>query len=57
MSDTDRLTLAYVEAHPADAARVLERLPTAQATAFFGALPARALAPAFGMGARRAVAP
>jgi len=48
MADTERLTLAYVEAHPADAARVLERLPTAQATAFFAALPARALAPAFG---------
>jgi magnesium transporter len=48
MADTERLTLAYVEAHPADAARVLERLPTAQATAFFASLPARALAPAFG---------
>jgi magnesium transporter len=48
MSEAERLTLAYVEAHPGDAARVLERLPTAQATAFFAALPARALAPAFG---------
>jgi len=48
MAEAERLTLAYVEAHPGDAARVLERLPTAQATAFFAALPARALAPAFG---------
>jgi len=48
MAETDRLTLAYIEAHPGDAARVLERLPTAQATAFFASLPARALAPAFG---------
>lgn len=48
MAEAERLTLAYVEAHPADAARVLERLPTAQATAFFASLPARALAPAFG---------
>ena len=48
MAETDRLTLAYVEAHPGDAARVLERLPTEQASAFFAALPARALAPALG---------
>jgi len=48
MAEAERLTLAYIEAHPADAARVLERLPTAQATAFFASLPARALAPAFG---------
>jgi len=48
MAEAERLTLAYVEAHPGDAARVLERLPTAQATAFFASLPARALAPAFG---------
>lgn len=48
MAEAERLTLAYVEAHPADAARVLERLPTPQASAFFAALPARALAPAFG---------
>jgi magnesium transporter len=48
MAEAERLTLAYVEAHPGDAARVLERLPTEQATAFFASLPARALAPAFG---------
>jgi len=48
MAEAERLTLAYIEAHPADAARVLERLPSAQATAFFASLPARALAPAFG---------
>ena len=47
MAEAERLTLAYVEAHPGDAARVLERLPTAQATAFFASLPARVLAPAF----------
>jgi len=47
MAETERLTLAYVEGHPGDAARVLERLPTEQASAFFAALPARALAPAF----------
>lgn len=48
MAETERLTLAYIEAHPGDAARVLERLPTAQATALFAALPARVLAPALG---------
>jgi magnesium transporter len=48
MAEAERLTLAYVEAHPGDAARVLERLPTPQASAFFVALPARAVAPAFG---------
>lgn len=48
MAEDERLTLAFVEAHPGDAARVLERLPTAQAAAFFAALPARALAPALG---------
>ncbi|MDX1375604.1 MAG: hypothetical protein R3357_08590 [Burkholderiales bacterium] len=48
MAEVERLTLAYVEAHPGDAARVLERLPTAQASALFAALPARALAPALG---------
>lgn len=48
MAEAERLTLAYVEAHPGDAARVLERLPTPQASALFAALPARALAPALG---------
>lgn len=48
MAETERLSLAYIEAHPGDAARVLERLPTEQAAAFFAALPARALAPAIG---------
>ncbi len=48
MADAERLTLAFLEAHPGDAARVLERLPTAQAAAFFAALPARTLAPALG---------
>ena len=33
MADAERLTLAFLEAHPGDAARVLERLPTAQAAA------------------------
>lgn len=48
MAESERLTLAFLEAHPGDAARVLERLPTAQAAAFFAALPARALAPTLG---------
>jgi len=48
MAEAERLTLAFLEAHPGDAARVLERLPIAQAAAFFAALPARVLAPTLG---------
>lgn len=47
MADPQQLTLAYLEAHPRDAARVLERLPAKQAAALFVRLPARVAAPAF----------
>lgn len=45
MADADVLALAYVASHPGDAARVLERLPTSEAAAFFSRLPARTVAP------------
>ncbi|HEY5635780.1 MAG TPA: hypothetical protein VIS77_02680 [Burkholderiales bacterium] len=47
MADPQRLTLAFMEAHPRDAARVLERIPAAQAAELFEHLPARVAAPAF----------
>jgi magnesium transporter len=46
MADTESLTLAFLTAHPAEAARVLERLPGNQAGEFFARVPARAGAPA-----------
>ncbi len=45
MADAQRLTLAYISAHPADAARVLERMPVAESGALFARIPARAAAP------------
>lgn len=47
MADPERLTLAFLEGHPRDAARVLERMPAGQAAELFARLPARAAAPAF----------
>jgi magnesium transporter len=45
MADAQRLTLAYLSAHPADAARVLERMPVTESGALFARIPARAAAP------------
>src|SRR5688572_13241294 len=45
MAEAGVLTLAYVSAHPADAARVLETVAPAEAAALFASLPARAAAP------------
>lgn len=45
MADADALTLAFIEAHPADAARVLEALPAAESAALFARVPARLGAP------------
>ena len=45
MAEAGVLTLAYVSAHPADAARVLETVPPAESAALFASLPARAAAP------------
>ncbi|MEO8441849.1 MAG: hypothetical protein ABI547_05135 [Betaproteobacteria bacterium] len=46
MAEPGVLTLAYVSAHPTDAARVLAGVPAAEAAALFAGLPARAAAPA-----------
>lgn len=46
MADARSLTLAFMSTHAADAARVLETLPVAQATALVAELPARVSAPA-----------
>lgn len=46
MADPQSLTLAFLSAHPSEAARVLERLPGNQAGEFFARVPARAGAPA-----------
>ena len=43
MAEAQTLTLAFVSSHPADAARVLEGLPAADAAALFASLPARAV--------------
>ena len=45
MADAERLTLAFLSGHPADAARVLERMPVAESGALFARIPARAAAP------------
>ncbi len=45
MADVETLTLAYVIAHPADAARVLEMRAPVEGAALFTRLPARAVAP------------
>lgn len=41
MADPSALSIAYLTAHPGDAARVLERLPTPEAAALFERVPAR----------------
>src|SRR6185503_3439466 len=45
MAEPEALTLNYIVAHPAEAARVLERIPTADAAALFASVPARAGSP------------
>ena len=45
MAEPEALTLTYIAAHPAEAARVLERIPGADAAALFATVPARAGAP------------
>jgi len=45
MAEPEALTLTYISAHPAEAARVLERIPGADAAALFATVPARAAAP------------
>jgi magnesium transporter len=53
VADAHELTLAYVENHPDDAARVLERLPLDNTVAFLEGLPVRLGAPVI----RRMLAP
>lgn len=45
MANAETLTLAFVTAHPGEAARILERLNAADAAALFERVPARAGAP------------
>ena len=45
MADRESLTLSFVTAHPAEAARILERLDASDAAALFDRIPARAGAP------------
>ena len=45
MANPESLTLAFVTAHPAEAARILERLNASDAAALFDRVPARAGAP------------
>ena len=45
MADHDSLTLAFLSGHPAEAARILERLNGLDAAALFARVPARAGAP------------
>ena len=47
MASADTLTIAFLEAHPARAARVLERLPGPEAAALFTRVPARVGGPVF----------
>lgn len=48
MAEADALSLVFMRAHPADAARVLETLPTPQAAEFLARVPARVSAPVMG---------
>ncbi|MCZ7565545.1 MAG: hypothetical protein M5U08_18585 [Burkholderiales bacterium] len=45
MADAAALTLAFIEAHPVDAARVLETLPAPESSALFARVPPRLGAP------------
>ncbi len=45
MAEAEALTLTYIAAHPGEAARVLERIPGADAAALFASVPARAGSP------------
>lgn len=45
MASTEELSYAYLDAHPAEAARVLERLTTTDCAAFFAATPTRLAVP------------
>ena len=45
MADAERLTLAYLGAHPGDAARVLERMPAADCAGLLARVPARVAGP------------
>src|SRR5258708_22552621 len=45
MAEPEALTLTYITAHPAEAARVLERIPGPDAAALFASVPARAGSP------------
>ncbi len=46
-TELDALSVAFVDAHPDEAARELEAMPAAQTAALLAALPARLLAPTF----------
>jgi Mg/Co/Ni transporter MgtE len=48
MADPERLTLTYLDAHPGDAARVLERMPVGECAALLARVPARVAAPVLG---------
>lgn len=48
MNKVHDLTIAYVESHPGDAARVLERLPADATAAFLASIPVRIAAPLAG---------
>ena len=45
MADPERLTVAFLSSHPADAARVLERMSAAESSALFERVPARVAGP------------
>ena len=45
MADPERLTLTYLDAHPGDAARVLERMSAQDCAALLARVPARVAAP------------
>ena len=46
MAEIENLTLSYLDAHPSEAARVLERMPSQDSAALFSRVPARSGAPA-----------
>jgi len=48
MADPERLTLTYLDAHPGDAARVLERMPAPECAALLARMPARVAGPVIG---------
>ena len=52
MADPEKLTLTYLDSHPGDAARVLERMSALECAGLLARVPARVAAPTRAAAAR-----